>query len=132
MALTALSGNAVADRIRVVEGDFLREEVPDGHDLLLVANVIHLFEPEVNRRLLARLRSAVATGTRILLVDFWTDPGHTEPLFATLMAGEFLVVAGGDVYSAVEVGEWLATTGWRAVEHKTLNLPASVIVAEAL
>jgi hypothetical protein len=75
--------------------------VPSGHDLLLIANVIHLFQPEVNRELLARLRKAVEVGARALLVDFWTDPSHTQPLFAALMAAEFLVIAGGDVYSAV-------------------------------
>ena len=117
-----LTGTSVADRIRVVEGDFLRDQVPSGHDLLLIANVIHLFQPEVNRELLGRLRKAVEVGARALLVDFWTDPSHTQPLFAALMAAEFLVVAGGDVYSArggpglacrnvLENGR-PATTGW--------------------
>lgn len=42
VALHLLTGTSVADRIRVVEGDFLRDQVPSGHDLLLIANVIHL------------------------------------------------------------------------------------------
>ena len=111
VALHLLTGTSVADRIRVVEGDFLRDQVPSGHDLLLIANVIHLFQPEVNRELLGRLRKAVEVGARALLVDFWTDPSHTQPLFAALMAAELLVVAGGDVYSALEVQGWLAETG---------------------
>jgi len=40
-----VTGTSVADRITVVEGDFLRDQVPSGHDVLLLANVIHLFQP---------------------------------------------------------------------------------------
>jgi hypothetical protein len=32
---------------------------------------------------------AVETGARLLLADFWTNPTHTEPLMAALMAGTF-------------------------------------------
>ena len=67
----------------------------------------------------------------MLLVDFWTDPTHTQPLFATLMAGEFLIVAGGDVYSAAEVQGWLAEAGWSIVGQQPLAGPAALIVAEA-
>nr|MDQ6901057.1 acetylserotonin O-methyltransferase [Candidatus Dormibacteraeota bacterium] len=132
VALQVLAGNPVADRIRIVEGDFLRDQVPAGNDLLLIANVIHLFQPEVNRELLGRLRKAVEVGARALLVDFWTDPSHTQPLFAALMAGEFLVIAGGDVYSAAELQGWLAETGWSIVDQRPLAGPAGLIVAEAV
>ena len=132
VALHLLTGTSVADRIRVVEGDFLRDQVPSGHDLLLIANVIHLFQPEVNRELLGRLRKAVEVGARALLVDFWTDPSHAQPLFAALMAAEFLVVAGGDAYSTVEVQGWLAETGWRMVGQRPLAGPAGLIMAEAV
>ncbi len=132
VARHVLAGTSVADRIGVVEGDFLRDQLPAGHDLLLLANVIHCFQPEVNRELLGRLRKAVEAGAKALLVDFWTDPSHTQPLFAALMAAEFLVVAGGDVYSAMEVQGWLAETGWSMVDERPLAGPASLIVAEAV
>ena len=132
VARHVLAGTAAADRITVVEGDFLHDQVPSGHDLLLIANVIHLFQPEINQELLGRLRKAVEVGARALLVDFWTDPSHTQPLFAALMAAEFLVIAGGDVYSAAEVQAWLAETGWSIVDQRPLAGPAGLIVAEAV
>ena len=64
--------------------------------------------------------------------DFWTDPTHTQPVQAALMAGEFAVhLRDGDVYSVEEVREWLPTVGWRFVEHTPLAGPQSLIVAEA-
>ena len=79
------------------------------------------------------MRAAAAPGARLLLADFWTNPTHTEPLMAALMAGEFAAhVKDGDVYSVEEIGQWLPTTGWRFLEHAPLAGPVSVVVAEAV
>jgi SAM-dependent methyltransferase len=119
-------------RVEVVEGDFLVDPVPPGHDAIILANVVHVLSKEHNRDLLQRIRSAAAPGTRLLIVDLVTDPTHTQPLFAALMAGEFLMIAGeGDVYSEAELSNWLFDTGWQALEHRPLTGPASVLVAEA-
>lgn len=120
------------DRIDVVEGDAMAGPVPSGYDVILVANLLHYWSPEENRALLGRLRAAVDEGSRLLLADFWTDPTHTKPLMAALMAGEFAVhLRNGDVYSVEEVAEWLAATGWEVVDHATLAGPQSLIVAAA-
>ncbi len=92
---------------------------------------MHLFSPENNQALLRSARDSVAEGARLLLADFWTDDTHTEPHFAALMAGEFLLSTGeGDVYSETELCDWLADTRWRMLEHKPLAGPQSLIVAE--
>ena len=127
-----ISGASAGQRIRIVEGDFLTDLIPGGHDAFMAANVVHVLDPEGNLQLFQRVRASSAPKARLLLVDLWTNSEHTEPLFAALMAGEFLVVGGnGDVYSADEVRAWLAQTGWSFVEHKPLAGPASLIVAEA-
>src|SRR2546425_4447059 len=77
-----------------------------------------------NVELLRRIRSAVSPGARLLAVDFWTDRDQIEPLFAALMAGEFLVMQGGDVFSEEEAKEWLAERGWKYVETLPLSGPA--------
>jgi len=119
-------------QVDIVQGDFFRDPLPEGHDTVLLAHVVHVLVPERNLELLRRARQAVAPGARLLMVDFWTNPGHTEPLAAALMAGEFLVVGGsGDVYSVEEARNWLEKTGWRFLEHRPLDGPVSLIVAEA-
>lgn len=110
----------------------LEDAYPGGHDVVLLANVIHYFDGERNRAVLRRAREAVASGSRLLSIDFWTDATHTEPLGAALMAGEFAVQLGGDVYSVDEFRAWLEATGWRYVEHRPLAGPFSLVVAEAV
>jgi 3-hydroxy-5-methyl-1-naphthoate 3-O-methyltransferase len=128
----SIARDRLAGRAAVVTADALGDPLPEGQDAILVANLAHLFSPAHNRELLARLRAVAAPGARLLLVDFWTDAGHTDPPVAALMAGEFALFSDeGDVYSEDEVREWLAATGWRAVERRALAGPQSVIVAEA-
>jgi ubiquinone/menaquinone biosynthesis C-methylase UbiE len=127
-----LAASGIAERVSILAGNALEDELPDGHDAVLLANVIHYFLPDQNLELVSRVRAAVQPSARLLLVDFWTDPTHTEPLPATLMAGEFLAMVGGDVYSEQEMNAWLAQTGWRPVERLPLAGPQSVIVAEAV
>ncbi|MBV8551480.1 MAG: hypothetical protein JOY54_09280 [Acidobacteriaceae bacterium] len=132
VARNHLRGSDFEKRIGIIEGDFLKDPIPNGHDGFLAANVIHVLDEQQSLRFFRRVRASAANRARLLLVDFFTNATHTEPLFAALMAGEFLVVAGnGDVYSVDEMNDWLAQTGWRLVEHKPLEGPSSLIVAEA-
>jgi predicted protein tyrosine phosphatase len=132
--LAQSSADAPADirqRIEIVAGNCFSDDLPANHDAMILANVVHVFSPEHNRELFRRMRAAALPATRMLLVDFWTNPDHTEPAFAALMAGEFLQVTNeGDVYSVQEVQQWLEQTGWRLASHVPLGGPASLLVAE--
>jgi ubiquinone/menaquinone biosynthesis C-methylase UbiE len=133
VARRRLASTPAGERVSVIEGDFFQYPIPDDYDVVMLVNVTHLFSPEHNLILLQRTRERVSSGARLLLVDFWTDPTHTRPTFAALMAGEFQMFTGeGDVYSVEEVSGWLEQTGWRALEHKPLAGPASLIAAEAV
>jgi len=123
--------STLGQQISIVEGDFLKDSIPSDHDAFLAANVVHVLDAKQSVELLRRVRASAAPRARLLLVDLWTNATHTEPLFAALVAGEFLVVGGhGDVYSGDEVRAWLAQAGWSFIEQKPLGGPAGLIVAE--
>jgi hypothetical protein len=120
-------------RVAVVEGDFSKDQLPDGHDLTIVANTLHVLSVANNVALLKSIRGHAAAGARLLLVDWWMDATRTQPPAASLISGEFLVVSGeGQAYSEDEADEWLAETGWRKLERRPLASPGSVIIAEAV
>jgi len=119
-------------RVTVVEGDFFRDPLPDGHDVLIVANTVHVLSATHNLELLRNMRARAAPQTRLLLVDLWMDASRTQPPAAPIMSGEFLVIPGeGQAYGEDEAEDWLAQTGWRKLERRPLAGPASVIIAEA-
>jgi ubiquinone/menaquinone biosynthesis C-methylase UbiE len=131
VARERLSQHPDGSRVQLVAGDFMADPLPAGHDVVILSNVIHLFAPERNRTLLSRVREAVSPEARLLIVDRWTDPTRAEPLSAALAAGEYLLAAGGDVYSVEDGREWLEATGWRVVDHAPLADGWSTVIAEA-
>jgi len=133
IARKQLAKSKAASRIEVVAGDFMKDSIPEGHDAIIIANIVHYFSPENNTKIMRSLRAGVAGGARALLVDFWTDPTHTEPMPAALMAGEFLLnCPEGDVYSRPDAAGWFAKSGWREVDFKPLAGPQTLLIAEAV
>jgi SAM-dependent methyltransferase len=133
VARDQLRATAYADRVDVRDGDVLADELPRGYDAFLLANLVHYFTAETNRSILHRVRAAAEPGAHLLLADFWTDPTHTQPLPAALMAGEFAIhVNDGDVYSVEEGAAWLTATGWKLTGHVPLAGPISLVTAEAV
>jgi hypothetical protein len=116
--------------VELIPGDLRADPIPANYDVLLLANVLHLFKPRANEDLLYRIRESAASNTRLLLVDFWMDEDDRTPEIGALLAGEFLIVSGGDVYRFDQVREWLVKTGWRYVEQRLLTGTSSLIVAE--
>jgi SAM-dependent methyltransferase len=132
VARKRIAAAGLASRIGVVVGDAMTGALPPGCDVFLLANLLHYWSPDENRALLRRVRGAAETGSSLLLPDFWTDPTHTRPLQAALMAGEFAVhLRHGDVYSVEELRGWLDDTGWRFIRHAPLAGPQSLVVADA-
>jgi ubiquinone/menaquinone biosynthesis C-methylase UbiE len=120
-------------RINVVEGDVFKDPFPGDHDVLIVANTIHIFSVVHNIELMRKMRAHVRPRIRLLLADFWTDPSHSQPVAAALISGSFLLTSGeGQAYSEEEADEWLGQTGWQKLERKPLAGPLSLIVAEAI
>ncbi len=132
MARRRLAGEPEGERVAVVEGDFFTDPLPDGHDVLIIANTVHVLSAAHNLELLRNMRAHAASGARLLLVDLWMDASRTEPAAASLMSGEFLVMSGeGQAYAEDDADAWLAQTGWRKLDRRPLAGPASVIIAEA-
>jgi hypothetical protein len=120
-------------RIDIVEGDLFSGSLPRDHDVVLIANAVHMFSAAHNLELMRKCRGAVQANARLLLVDLWTDSTHSDPAAAALMSGAFLLTSGeGQTYSEQEADEWLEQTGWRRCERKALAGATSLIVAEAI
>lgn len=125
-----LSAAGLTDRASVLGADILSDPIPSSHDLVMLNNVIHYYTPDTNTTLLARIAQAVEPDALLVMADFWTDPTHTQPVPAALMAGEFAAHnADGDVYSVEEVSGWLDATGWQLDRHQPLAGPQSAVIA---
>lgn len=129
VAAEPLAASPLGSRVEVVGADMFTDPLPGDHDAILVANVIHLFPPDVIVSLLRRLRELATPDGRLLLVDWYRTDVAPHPS-ARFGAGEFLMIGGGDLYQVDEVARWLGESGWRFAAHQPLPPPSGVIVAE--
>ncbi|MDX1631454.1 MAG: methyltransferase [Thermoanaerobaculia bacterium] len=100
------------DRVGVRGGDAFADDLGGPWDFVLASNLIHIYSPEENRRLIDRTAATLAPGGRLCVKDFLLDPGRTTPPGSALFAVNMLVSSeGGDCYTVDQVGSWMREAG---------------------
>jgi len=117
-------------RITVRPGDMRSDELGHGYDLVLLSAIAHMFSPEENRNLLARIYRALSPNGKLVLQDFILDPDKTSPTFAALFSLNMLVnTPAGASYSESEYDSWMRATGFRETRRVRLPGPANLMIA---
>lgn len=120
----------LASRCEVIAGDFFAE-VPAGADCYILASVIHDWDDEHSLRILRQCRAAMDQGSRLLLVEC-VIPDSSEPLFATLLDLQMLVVTGGRERTEPQFNDLLRGAGFRMTRTIQTAAPECVIEAVAI
>ncbi len=119
----------LSDRIAVRGGDMLTSPLGEGHDLVLLSAICHMFSPVQNRALLKRIHAALAPGGRLVVQDFILEADKTAPRFAALFSLNMLVgTQGGASYSEPEYAAWMKEAGFATVERIRLPGPAGLMI----
>jgi len=113
MARRRLGEAGLLGRVTLVAGDFYRDELPAGHDLVLLSAIIHQNSPAQNVELYRKCWRALEPGGRIVVRDHVMSPDHLRPLAGALFAINMLVSSeGGGTYSPAELRETLEAAGF--------------------
>ena len=98
-------------RISLSAGDILTAPLPPGQDAVFMFNILHGFDGETNRKLIARASGALRRGGSMYILDQMTGAGRRSLLsrFMPLMVGLNLMnEIGGSAYSVPLIREWCA------------------------
>ena len=116
MARNRITESGFIDRVQLVAGDYNTDELPNGHDLVLLSAIIHINDREGNGRLYSKIYAALATGGTILIRDYFLDSTRTIPRNGAIFAVNMLAATtGGTSYTFEEVREDLALAGFKDV-----------------
>jgi ubiquinone/menaquinone biosynthesis C-methylase UbiE len=103
------------DRVSFEPCDALAS-LPGNHDVLLVANLLHLYDPKDAQILLANAYSALRPGGRLVIKDMWMNDDRMGPPIALYFALTLAVyTAGGDVHEPRRVCRWAKEQGFSNV-----------------
>ncbi len=117
MADDVLQAAGLAERAQTVGGDYERDPLPIGPDVVLWSGNLHASSPERCRQILTKLRTLLPANGAILMHDYLLDDTGTGPLIPALLALHMTLVSEqGQVYNSAELRALLTQTGFTDIE----------------
>ncbi|OBA72290.1 hydroxyneurosporene methyltransferase [Mycobacterium sp. 1554424.7] len=110
-ASALLRENGVAERVRLAEGSFF-DSVPAGGDAYVLKHIIHDWDDEPSVRILRNVRSAVAPGAALLLVES-VIPEDDSASVAKWVDMEMLIINDGRERTAGEYRRLFDAAGFK-------------------
>lgn len=123
----------LGERFRARTGDALSTDLGGPYDVVVAANFLHHFDRPTMERLLRRIRSALAPGGRLAVVEFVPDDDRVTPPATAQFALTLLATTrAGDLYTAAEYAAALAAAGFQPpAVHPLERSPLALLVAAA-
>jgi predicted O-methyltransferase YrrM len=116
MARRRLAAAGLAKRVKLVAGDFMRDELPAGADLAWVSAIVHQNSRAQNRVLFTKVSRVLVPGGRIAIRDILMEEDRTRPEAGALFAVNMLVATeGGGTFTFAELREDLEAGGFAEV-----------------
>jgi len=131
LAASRLTDPELRRRVRFQAGDLFADELPGGHDTILVFHIFEIWSLERNVELLRRCHAALAEGGRCLVYNFVSDDAGTGPLNAGLLSPYFLTLASGEgmAYSAADMERAVLAAGFtKAERHDGFGFSHALVV----
>lgn len=116
------------DRLRFYAGDFLEEPLPSA-DVLVMGHILHDWNLEVKRELLAKAHAALPSGGALIIYDQMIDDERRRNAAGLLMSLNMLVrTQGGFDYTGADCIDWMRKAGFAEVGRAHLSGPHSMVV----
>jgi len=119
----------MADRIKVVSGDFFENELPKA-DVITLGNVLHDWNLEKKKILIKKGYDALPAGGAMIAIENLIDDARRENAFGLLMSLNMLIELGDAFdYTGENFREWCGEAGFKSFEIINLAGPASAAIA---
>ena len=123
-----IADHGLGDRCRFVPGSFFDDPLPQGHDILLLANILHDWETPECRRILAACHDAIDPGGTIVVVEPMLAEDLTGPDHASV-SGLTMAMLGGENRTQSRIGAMLVEAGFGGVWRSAIGEQNSVVTA---
>ena len=123
-----VGGNGLGDRLRFYPGDFFNDPLPSA-DVLIMGHILHDWDLEEKRRLLAKAYEALAPGGALIVYESLIDDDRRQNAFGLLMSLNMLIeTSGGFDYTGAECMSWMSDAGFRKTRVEHLTGPDSMVI----
>ena len=130
----AVLGEAVgATRVSVHPGNFFKDSIPEGYDMVSLIRILHDHDDEPAQALLANIRASLAPGARLLIAEPMARIPGAEPMGEAFFGLYLWAMGSGRPRSPEDIIAMLAKAGFASARPVATAQPvnASVIIARA-
>ena len=118
----------LGDRLRFYAGDFFTDPLPAA-DVLIMGYILHDWDLERKRTLLAKAYAALPEGGRLVVYEALIDDERRQNTFGLLMSLNMLIeTRGGFDYTGADCRAWMREAGFRESYVEPLVGPNSMVV----
>jgi precorrin-6B methylase 2 len=118
----------LGDRLRFYAGDFFTDPLPAA-DVLIMGHILHDWDLEGKRALLAKAYAALPEGGRLVVYEALIDDERRQNTFGLLMSLNMLIeTRGGFDYTGADCRAWMREAGFRESYVEPLVGPNSMVV----
>lgn len=127
-----ITASRMEDRVTTQPGNCLEDNFgKNTYDAVFVSNLLHIYNPENNRKILKKCWDALKDDGQIIVHEFVLDETKTQPQFATLFSLNMLIgTQEGASYSKQEYRAWLENTGFKQLKKIDLESNSTLIIGK--
>jgi hypothetical protein len=118
IAATMIRKRRCSTAVNVLSGDMFAAALPTGHDVHLYSNVLHDWDVDQVRRLLAASFEALPPGGLLIVHDAHLNAEKTGPLPVAKYSALLMSVTEGKCYSTAEMETLLTEAGFREFHYE--------------
>jgi len=123
-----VDSHGLADRLRFWPGDFFKDPLPAA-DVFVMGHVLHDWNLEEKRKLLAKAYEALPNGGALVVYDSIIDDERRQNAFGLLMSLNMLIeTPGGFDYTGAECASWMRDAGFHNTRIEHLMGPDSMVI----
>jgi precorrin-6B methylase 2 len=120
--------HGLSERLRFHAGDFFRDPLPSA-DVLVMGQILHDWDLESKRRLLAKAHATLPQGGVLIVYDQMIDDERRRNTAGLLTSLSMLIATrGGFDYTLAECRTWMREAGFSQIRHEALSGPFSMMV----
>ena len=121
---------AMSDRITVVSGDFLEDDLPPA-DVVTMGNILHDWDLDAKKLLVGKAYAALPEGGAFIAIENVIDDARRENVFGLLMSLNMLIEfgEGGFDYTGADFRGWCEEAGFTSFDLIPLAGPTSAAIA---
>lgn len=123
-----VNSHDLSDRLRFYPGDFFSDPLPAA-DVLVMGHILHDWNLEEKRKLLAKAYEALPQGGALLVYESIIDDDRRQNAFGLLMSLNMLIeTPGGFDYTGADCVSWMREAGFGETRVEHLIGPDSMVI----